>query len=155
VHVWLPEISRYVTVILCDLLAGMEVFAPEGYLHWQQHRTRARAAKLLYQTPKLKLCTIDDALRTVNLYEKLQRNQGLIADIGMNMLAWTMSPLQTDRLSLYSNSAHLDAYDWENCCVGKDEARNHRESYSLTEAWLFLYYHPPAAKTHTDTGTGY
>jgi hypothetical protein len=131
VHVWPPDISRYVTVILCDLPAGMGVFAPKGYLHWQYHRTKARAAKHLYQTPELDLRTIDDALRKVNLYEKFQRNQGLIDDIGMNMLAWTMSQLQTDRLSLSETQLIWTHMTGKDCCAGKDEARNHRELYSL------------------------
>ena len=37
VHVWLPAGLRYVTVMLCDLPAGMAVSAPKGYLHWQYH----------------------------------------------------------------------------------------------------------------------
>ena len=91
----------------------MGVFAPKGYLHWQHHRTKAREAKQLYQTPELDLRTMEDALSTASLYDKFQRNRGLIDDIGMNTLAWTMSQMQTDRLSLYTNSAHLEAFDWE------------------------------------------
>ena len=51
VHVWIPEISRNVTVIFFDLPAAMGVYAPKGYLHWQRHCTKAREAKQLYQTP--------------------------------------------------------------------------------------------------------
>ena len=60
VHVWLPEISRYVTVMLCDLPAGMGVYAPKGYLHWKHHGTKAREAKKLYQTPELDLRTMEE-----------------------------------------------------------------------------------------------
>ena len=64
VHVWLPELSIYVTVILCDLPAGMGVYAPIGYLHWQHHDTKALEAKQLYQAPELDLRTMEEALRT-------------------------------------------------------------------------------------------
>ena len=74
VHVWIPDISGFVTVILCDLPAGMGVYAPKGYVHWQHHCTKAREAKQLYQTPELDLCTMEDALRTANLFKKIQRN---------------------------------------------------------------------------------
>jgi hypothetical protein len=71
-----------------------------------------RADKLLYQTEELDHRTIDDALRKTSLYNKLQRNQGLIDDIGMNMLAWTMSQLQGEvEGGGFPNATHLDAYD--------------------------------------------
>ena len=125
----------------------------------------ARAAKSIYQTPELDLRTIDDVLRTTSLYNKLQHNQGLIDDIGMNMLAWTMSQLQADRLSPYSNSAHLEAsYDWERLLRWKGRGPDSPDVIlpasrivSLKDVWLWFPYPPPlpAAKTLTATGIGY
>jgi hypothetical protein len=64
VHVWLPEILRYVTVVLINLPTGMAVYAP-----------------------KLDLRTTVVALCTTNLHLKLQRNEVTIDDKGMNILA--------------------------------------------------------------------
>ena len=75
--------------MLCDLPVGMAVYAPKGYLHWQYHPQLARTAKLLYQTSDLDLRTIDDALGTDKVPSRLPRKQGLIDDLGMNVVAWT------------------------------------------------------------------
>ena len=79
----------------------------------ENHDTKAHEAKQLYQAPELDLRMMEDALRTANLYVKFQYNRGPIDDIGMNTLAWTMSQMQTDGVSLYTNSFHLEDYDWE------------------------------------------
>ena len=71
VHVWLPAGLRYVTVMLCDLPAGMAVSAPKGYLHWQYHPCLARTAKTLFRTSELDLRNIDEALGTTRLQQRL------------------------------------------------------------------------------------
>ena len=67
VHIWIPESLRYVTVMLCDLPAGMAVSAPKGSLHWQYYPHLARTAKTLFRTSELDLRTIDEALGTTKL----------------------------------------------------------------------------------------
>ena len=67
VYVWIPERMRYVTVMLCDLPAGMAVSAPKGYIHWQHHPHLARLAKTLFWPSELDLKTIDEALETTTI----------------------------------------------------------------------------------------
>ena len=98
--------------MLCNLPAGMGVYAPKGYLHWQHHGTKAREAKKLYQAPELDVCTMEESPRTANLYAKLQGNREPIDDIGMNSLAQTITQMQTEEVTLYTNS-QLEKYDWE------------------------------------------
>ena len=87
VHVWLPERMRYVTVMLCDLPAGMAVSAPKGYIHWQHHPHFARLAKTLFRPSELDLRTIDEALRTTTILHRLHHRHCHIDDLGMNVLA--------------------------------------------------------------------
>ena len=56
----------------------MRVYAPIGYLHWQHHGTRAREAKKLYQATELDLRTMEESLRTANLYAKLKATGDLL-----------------------------------------------------------------------------
>ena len=163
VHVWLPELSRYVTVILFDLPAGTGVYAPKGYLHWKHHDTKSREAHQLYQTPELDLRSLEEELRTTNLTAKFQNNRGPIDDIGMITLAWTMSQMQTEEVSLYTHATHLEEYDWERLLRWRGRGPETPgvtlttpRIVSLTDAWIWLLcYPPPATKTHTDTGAGY
>ena len=144
---------RYVTVILCDLPAGMRVYSPKDYLHWHHHDTKARKAKQLYQAPKLDIRTMEDALHTANLHAKFQSNRGPIDDIGMNTLAWTMSQMQTDGVSLYTNSTHLEEYDWERLLRWRGRGPESpgvtlsaSQVVSLTDAWIWLLCYAPCGK---------
>jgi hypothetical protein len=73
--------------MLYDLPAGMAVLAPKGYLHWQYHPQPARSAKTLFWPLELDLRTIDEALRTTKILQRLPHRHRLIDDLGMNVLA--------------------------------------------------------------------
>ena len=70
-------------------------------------------AKTLFRTSELDLRTIDEALVTTKLLQRLLHLHGLIDDLGMNMLAWTLSQLQGDQKQTYSTEALRGVYDWE------------------------------------------
>jgi hypothetical protein len=74
---------------------------------------KAQKAKQLYQALELDLRMMEEALLTANFYGKYQSHRGPIDDIGMNTLAWTMSQMQTEGISGYTDSTHLEEYDWE------------------------------------------
>jgi len=97
--------------MLCDLPAGMAVSAPKGYLHWQNHPQLARQAKSLFRSMELDLRTINEALSTTKLLQRLSHTHCLIDDLGMNVLAWTLSQFQGKRIQVYSTEASLGAYD--------------------------------------------
>ena len=96
VHIWIPESLRYVTVMLCDLPAGMAILAPKGSLHWQYHTHPARTAKTPFRTPELDLRTIDEALGTTKLLQRLPHLYGLIDDLGM-IIPETITPARLNR----------------------------------------------------------
>jgi hypothetical protein len=153
VHVWIPDLARYVTVMLCDLPVGMGVFAPKGYQHCQHHVRKAREAKQLYLAPELDLRTMDEALLTANLYVKYRSHRGPIDDMGMNTLAWTMSQMQTEGISGYSSATHLDEYDWERLLRWRGRgppspgvSLTAPRIVSLTDAWIWPLCYPPCEK---------
>ena len=93
---------------------------------------------------------MEEALRTANLYAKLQGNWGPIDVIGMNTLAWTMSQMQTEEVTLYTNSTHLEEYDWERLLRWRGQGPESPgvtlsapRIVSLTDAWIWLICYPP------------
>ena len=62
---------------------------------------------------ELDLRTINEALSTTKILQRLSHTHCLIDDLGMNVLAWTLSQFQGERIQAYSTEALLGAYDWE------------------------------------------
>ena len=93
---------------------------------------------------------MEEALRTAKLAAKFQSNRGPIDDIGMITLAWTMSQLQTEKVSLYTNATHLEEYDWERLLRWRGRGPetpgvtlSTPRIVSLTDAWIWLLCYPP------------
>jgi len=152
VHVYIPERLRYVTVMLCDLPAGMAVSAPKGYLHWQNHPELARLAKTLFRPLELDFRTINEALSTTKILQRLSHTHCLIDDLGMNVLAWTLSQFQGERIQAYSTEALLGAYDWERLLRWRSRGPeslgvmvSSPRIISLTDAWVWFLWYPPCS----------
>jgi hypothetical protein len=149
VHVWIPQVGKYVTVALGDLSAGTGVYAPKGYLHWQYHMTKASDAKRLYEGEAVPSCPIVEQLLTGQILGRIHHTKGPIDDIGMNVLAWTMSQLQGNDIVLHSEN-QIGNYDWERLLRWKGKGPDTRgvelpalRVVSLTDAWIWSLYYPP------------
>ena len=143
---------RYVTVMLCDLPAGMAISAPKGYIHWQHHPHFAQLAKTLFRPSELDLRTIDEALGTTTILHRLHHRPCQIDDLGMNVLAWTLSQFQGEPTRAYSTETLLSAYDWERLLRWRSrgpESPGVMVSFprivSLTDAWIWFLYYPPCS----------
>jgi hypothetical protein len=136
--------------MLCDLPAGMAVSDPKRYLHCQYHPQLARLAKMLFRPSELNLRTTDEAMNTTKILQRLPPKHRLIDDLGMNVLAWTLSQFQSERIQAYSTEALPGAYDWERLLRWRSRGPefpgvmvSSPRIDTLTDAWVWFLWYPP------------
>jgi hypothetical protein len=138
--------------MLCDLPAGMAVLTSKGYIHWQHYPHLARLAETLFRSSELDFRTIDEALRTTKILQRLPHRHRQIDDLGMNVLAWTLSQFQGEHIQAYSTEALLGAYDWERLLRWRSRGPespgvmvSSPRHVSLTDAWVWFLWYPPCS----------
>ena len=95
---------------------------------------------------------INEVLSTTKILQRLSHTHCLIDDLGMNVLAWTLSQFQGERIQAYSTEALLGAYDWERLLRWRSRGPeslgvmvSSPRIISLTDAWVWFLWYPPCS----------